>query len=106
MCRPFCVDSTVQPQVSVVYTYSTPTLVDSTVFVPITAVVTVVTPGCKCNATTQLFTEKFVAAFQGRTALPTTITITSVGRTQGGSCVRCGKAYSYTINDSLVVTIA
>lgn len=26
---------------------------------------------CGCNAHTQLFTEDFVVAFQGRTALPT-----------------------------------
>lgn len=106
LCRPFCVDSTVQPQVSVVYTHGTPTLVDTTVFVPITAVITVVTPGCGCRATTQLFTENFVAAFQGQTAVPTSVTIASVGKTQGGSCVTCGKAKSYTINDSLTVTIA
>ena len=105
LCRPFCIDSTVQPQVSVVYTRDNATLVGSTVFVPITAVITVVTPGCGCKATTQLFTEKFVAAFQGRTTLPTAVTITSVGRTQGGSCVKCGKAFSYTVNDSLTIAL-
>lgn len=105
LCRPFCIDSTVQPQVSVFYTRDNATLVGSTVFVPITAVITVVTPGCGCKATTQLFTEKFVAAFQGRTALPTAVTITSVGRTQGGSCVKCGKAFSYTVNDSLTIAL-
>ena len=105
LCRPFCIDSTVQPQVSVVYTRDNATLVGSTVFVPITAVITVVTPGCGCKATTQLFTEKFVAAFQGRTALPTAVTITSVGRTQGGSCVKCGKAFGYTVNDSLTIAL-
>ena len=105
LCRPFCIDSTVQPQVSVVYTRDNATLVGSTVFVPITAVITVVTPGCGCKATTQLFTEKFVAAFQGRTALPTAVTITSVGRIQGGSCVKCGKAFGYTVNDSLTIAL-
>lgn len=105
LCRPFCIDSTVQPQVSVVYTRDNATLVGSTVFVPITAVITVVTPGCGCKATTQLFTEKFVAAFQGRTALPTAVTITSVGRTQRGSCVKCGKAFGYTVNDSLTIAL-
>lgn len=106
LCRPFCIDSTVQPQVTVTYTYSTPRLVGTTVFVPITAVITIVTPSNCCEARTRLFTENFVAAFQGRTAVPTTVTITSVGKTQGGSCIKCGKAYSYTINDSLTIAIA
>lgn len=106
LCKPFCIDSSVQPQVSVVYTTGSARLNGTTVFVPVTAIVTVVTPGCGCEAKTQLFTENFVVAFQGQTALPTTITISSVGRIQGGSCVKCGRASAYTINDSLVVTIA
>lgn len=106
LCKPFCIDSSVQPQVSVVYTTGSARLNGTTVFIPITAVVTVVTPGCGCEAKTQLFTENFVVAFQGQTALPTTITVSSVGKIQGGSCVKCGKAFAYTINDSLVVTIA
>ena len=106
LCKPFCIDSSVQPQVSVVYTTGSARLNGTTVFVPVTAIITVVTPGCGCEAKTQLFTENFVVAFQGQTALPTTITISSVGRIQGGSCVKCGRASAYTINDSLVVTIA
>ncbi len=106
LCRAFCITSSVQPQVSVSYTTGQARLNGTTVFVPITAVVTVVTPGCGCEAKTQLFTENFVVAFQGQTALPTTVTVSSVGRIQGGSCVKCGKAFAYTINDSLVVTIA
>ena len=105
LCRPFCINSTVQPQVTVVYTTGSPTLNGTTVFVPITAVITIVTPNCGCNANTKLFTENFVAAFQGQTDLPTAVTVTSEGRTQGGSNVVCGKAHSYTINDSLTVAI-
>ena len=65
LCRPFCIDSTIQPQVSVVYTTGTPRLVDTTVFVPVKAVITVGTQysNCGCNAHTQLFTENFVVAF-------------------------------------------
>lgn len=106
LCRPFCVNSTVQPQVSVVFTNGTPVLSGSTVFVPITAVITVVTPGIGCKATTQLLTEKFMAAFQGQTAVPTSVTIAEVGTYKYGSNVVCGKARSYTINSSLTVTIA
>ena len=106
LCRPFCVNSTVQPQVSVVFTNDAPKLNGSTVFVPITAVITVVTPGIGCKATTQLFTEKFMVAFQGQTAVPTSVTIAVVGTHKYGSKVVCGKAHSYTINSSITVTIA
>lgn len=105
LCQPFCVDSTVQPQATVVYTTGTPVLNGTTVFVPVKAVITVVTRGCGCNARTQLFTETFDVAFQGRTALPTSVTLTSVGRMMGGACVRCGKAFGYKIDDSIVVTL-
>lgn len=108
LCRPFCVDSTIQPQVSVVYTTCTPRLVETTVFVPVKAVITVVTQNspCGCNAHTQLFTENFVIAFQGQTAVPTTVTLTNVGRDQFGSNINCGCAHTYTINDSLTLSIA
>lgn len=113
LCRPFCIDSSVQPSATVEYTAGTPILnipvgeTTGTVFVPITARVTIVTPGCGCNAKTQLFTEQFYVAFQGQTVLPTvTPTIRFVGRIQNGSCVSCGKAYAYSINDSLIISIA
>lgn len=108
LCRPFCVDSTIQPQVSVVYTTGTPRLVETTVFVPVKAVITVVTQNnpCGCNAHTQLFTENFVVAFQGQTVVPTTVTLTQVGRDQFGSNVNCGCAHTLTINDSLSLSIA
>lgn len=107
LCRPFCVDSTIQPQVSIAYETGAPRLNDTTVFVPVKAVITIVTQSnrCGCNAHTQLFTENFVVAFQGQTALPTAVTLENEGREQYGSDIRCGCAYSYTINDSLSVTI-
>lgn len=107
LCRPFCINSTIQPQVSVVYTTGTPRLVDTTVFVPIKAVLTVVTQSnrCGCQAHTQLFTENFVLAFQGQTALPTAVTLTNVGRDQFGSDINCECAREYTINDSMTLTI-
>ena len=105
LCKPFCIDSTLQPVVTINYTVGTSRLVQTTVFVPITANISVVTqPGC-CNAKTQLFTETFYAAFQGRTALPTNVTLTSSGRIIGGACVTCGRARSIKIDDSLTVTL-
>lgn len=104
LCRPFCIDSSIQPLATVVYTTGQAVLDGTTVFIPVTARITVVT-GCGCNAKTQLFTEQFYVAFVGQTALPTSVTLTSVGRLQNGSCVKCGKAFAYSINDSLTVTI-
>ena len=108
LCRPYCIDSTIQPQVSVVYTTGTARLNGSTVFVPVRATITIVTQDnrCGCNAYTQLFTENFVVAFQGQTALPTSITLANIGRDAFGSNVTCGRAYSYTINDSITITLA
>ena len=45
-------------------------------------------------------------AFQGQSAVPATVTLTNVGRDQFGSDVKCGCAHSYTINDSVTVSIA
>ena len=108
LCRSYCIDSTIQPQVSVVYTTGTAKLNESTVFVPVTATITIVTQEnrCGCNAHTQLFTENFVVAFQGQTALPTSVTLANIGRETFGSNVSCGRAYSYTINDSITITLA
>lgn len=105
LCQPFCIDSSVQPLATVEYATGTPILSGTTVFVPVTARLTLVTPGCGCNAKTQLFTEQFYVAFQGQTALPTAVTITSVGRIQGGSLVKCGKAFAYSVNDFLTIAI-
>ena len=105
LCRPFCVDSTIQPQVSIVYTAGHAVLNESTVFVPITAVITIVTPCSKCNAKVQLFTEVFDVAFQGQTSLPKAVVIESKGRIKYGSDLKCGCAHSYTINDSLAIGI-
>lgn len=105
LCQPFCIDSSVQPFATLEYVTGTPVLNGTTVFVPVTARLTVVTPGCGCNAKTQLFTEQFYVAFQGQTAVPTAVTVTSVGRIQGGSLVKCGRAFAYSVNDSLTITI-
>ena len=105
LCKPFCIDSSLQPQVSVVYTTRPPKHDGSTVFVPVTAVITVVTPGCKCNAKVQLFTENFEVAFQGQLSLPTAVFVESKGRIMGGADVKCGCAHSYKVSDSLVVFI-
>lgn len=105
LCRPFCIDSSVQPQVTVTYSNRTPKFNGSTVFVPISAVITIVSPECPCRAKVQLFTENFIVAFQGQTGLPKSVRIESAGRVTGGADVHCGCAYSYRIDDSLAISI-
>lgn len=106
LCQPFCIDSSVQPFSSVEYTAGTPILNGTTVFIPITARATITVPGCGCYSKPQLLTEQFYVAFQGQAVVPTSVAIESVGRVQNGADVRCGRAYSYSINDSLTITIA
>lgn len=105
LCRPFCIDSSTQPFATVAYTAGQPILNGTTVFVPITARISLVLPNCGCGTKTQLFTEQFYVAFQGQTALPTAVTIASVGMVQNGADVYCGKASAYSINDSITITI-
>lgn len=105
LCRYIYENSTNQPEAFVTYKNETPILNGSTVFVPVVATITIVTPGCGCAATTQVITERFMVAFQGQTAVPTAVTITSEGVTQGLFKIVCGKSNCYAINDSLAVTI-
>lgn len=108
LCWKFSVNATTQPQVVVTYQTGTPKLVETTVFVPITAQITITTPSsrCGCNPHVQTFTEQYVVAFQGQTALPTAVTVDVVGTDRFASCVNsCGIASAYSINDSLEITI-
>lgn len=106
VCRAYCVDSTVQPQTNVQYRVGTARLVDTTLFIPITATISVITPNNCCNANTQVFTETYVVAFQGYGGLPTAgPTITNLGRDIQPSNVKCGYAHGVTVNDSLLITL-
>lgn len=106
LCQPFCAGSSNQPSATVSYTAGTATLQGTTVFVPITASIQLLTPGNCCKAIPQMFTETFTVAFQGRTTLPTSVTVASVGTEQSVACVdKFGKAHGYIINDSITVTI-
>lgn len=104
LCRKVCAIATNQPSATVTYTNETPVLQGVTVFVPIVARITITTPGC-CEAITQVFTERFLVAFQDQTALPTSVTITSEGETQGIVNVTCGQSNCYAINSSIAVVI-
>lgn len=108
LCHRYNVNATNQPSVVVTYTTGTPILSETTVFVPVTAQITITTPSnnCGCNPHVQVFSETFDAAFQGQTGLPTAVNIDNVGTHRFGSCINsCGWASAYTINDSLAITI-
>lgn len=106
LCRAYCIDSTVQPQTTLTYKVGTTRLVGTTLYVPITATITVVTPNGCCNANTQIFTESFVVDFQGYSGLPTVgPTITNLGRDIQPTCVKCGCAHGVTVNDSLLIAL-
>lgn len=106
LCRPYCASRELTTQPGVTYTYGTPVLVGTTVFVPITAQILILTPGSCCNASPVTYTEHFEVTFQGQTALPASVNITSVGRVQMPACVdKCGKAHEYIVNDSLTIAL-
>lgn len=105
LCRCVCSTSTNLPNASVAYRYETPVLQGTTVFVPIVATVTIVTPGCGCSAETQVITERFTVAFFGQAALPTAVSITQEGLTQGLYKVVCGKSNCYAVHEGLTITI-
>lgn len=105
LCRRICQNSTNQPEAFVTYQHGTPFINGTTVFVPIIATVTIVTPGCGCAATTQVITEKFMAAFQEQTTLPTSVVIATEGLTNELANVSCGSSNCLAIYSSITVTI-
>lgn len=106
LCKPCCAANVLAIQPGVTYTYGTPVLVDGTVFVPITAQITVPNSVNCCNATPQTYTESFEVAFQGQTALPASVNINSVGRIQKPTCIdKNGRAREYVVYDSLTIAL-
>lgn len=106
LCRSICATSTNQPNATVTYRNETPVFNNNTVFVPIVATVTITTPSdCGCCATTQVITERFMLAFSGQAALPTSVLLTPRGITQGLFKVQCGRSNCYAVNSLLTVSI-
>lgn len=105
LCRRVCANSTNQPEAFVTYQHGSPVLNGTTVFVPVIATVTIVTPGCNCAATTQVITEKFEAAFQEQSALPTAVAISTEGQVQELANVSCGSSNCLAVYSSLTITI-
>lgn len=103
LCKFICVNSLNQPKVTITYTYDTPTLNGTTVFIPITATIVIVYPGC--GSKTQMIREKFTVAFQGQTAIPTSVVITSEGINQTYTKQICGKCNTIVLDNSITVAI-
>lgn len=102
LCRCVCATSSNQPFATVSFRNELPILNGTTVFVPIVANISILSPGCNAP---QTITERFYVAFQGRTSLPASVTITQLGMTQGLIKVVCGKSNCYAINSSITVSI-
>lgn len=104
LCKFVCVNSLYQPKVSIVYTNDTPILNETTVFIPVVATISIVYPGC--SSKTQMIRERFTVAFQGQTAVPSSVTINSVGTNQTYIRQVCGKSNTVVVDNSITVTIA
>ena len=105
LCRRVCENSTNQPEAFVSYKTSAPIFNGTTVFVPVIATVTIVTPGCGCSAQTQVIVEEFMAAFQGQSGLPTNVVLSTEGVTNKLANVSCGSSNCLVVYSSLTVTI-
>lgn len=100
LCRvPYCKRCDTSVQLNTEYSAGTPVLKDSSVFVPITAIVSAITSGTCNRANTQTFRETFVVVFQGQTALPSSVTIENLGSIQDSD--RC----EASISDSITITL-
>lgn len=82
---------------NVTYTTGTPVLDNTTVFVPVTAVVNVVKGSCSVPV---VFSETFIVAFQGQTALPASVAVTRLG-----SCKNPDRCGIINVNDSITVAL-
>lgn len=102
LCQCVCATSSNLPFATITYRNETPVLNGTTVFVPIIANISIQSPGCSAPRS---ITERFMVAFQGRTAVPASVTITQVGLTQGLIKIVCGKSNCYVINSSITVSI-
>lgn len=111
LCRPCCINSENRPEVAVRYSNGTPVVSGNTLFIPITATITFIVPGCKClqcggnKSTTQIFTENFTVAFQGRTTIPTVVTIRSTGHIENYSDIKCCKCFGYVYKDAITINL-
>lgn len=105
LCNSFCINAEMLPQATVDYQVGTARLVGNTIYIPVKAIVSVISKGCGCKANSYLFNENFVVAFADATALPEAVNLTVQGHDVTPAFVNCTRANGLTINDSLLITI-
>ena len=104
--KPCCCKGNAPVQVSVTYTNGKVTLSSSSVVVvPVIANITVV--HILNNGTTKVthFAEVFDITFQGQTALPSSVTITSLGYQYNTYTGSCSGITQLTIDDSITIQL-
>lgn len=106
LCGSYCINADMLPQTTVTYTVGTPRLRGTALFIPINAVVSIVTRGCGCTAKTYLFNEQTEVSFSDVTVAPTGLpTLVVAGSDVIPAFVNCNRANGVQIADSLIITI-
>lgn len=91
LCAPYCVLSSIQPSVDVVYSIDDTTLVGTTLYVTVKAQGTVVyvpKNGSSCCPKSKVFTEYFTTSFANATS-GTTVAITQTSGSVSPAMVNC-----------------
>ena len=91
LCAPYCVLSSIQPSVDVVYTIDDTTLVGTTLYVTVKAQGTVIyvpKNGSSCCPKSKVFTEYFTTSFASTTSA-TTVAITQASGSVSPAFVNC-----------------
>lgn len=91
LCAPYCVLSSIQPSVDVVYSVDDTTLVGTVLYVTVKAQGTAVyvpQSGSACCPKSKVFTEYFTTSFAGATSA-TTVAITQASGSVSPSFVNC-----------------
>lgn len=91
LCAPYCVLSSIQPSVDVVYTIDDTTLVGTTLYVTVKAQGTIIyvpKNGSSCCPKSKVFTEYFTTSFASATS-GTTVAITQTSGSVNGAFINC-----------------
>lgn len=108
LCKPYCVNASIQPVVDVVYSIDDQTLVGTTLYVTVKAQGTVnYVPkcGCACNPKSKIFTEYFTVSFAATAA--TTATITQAAGIVKPAYVNCfNVACGISALNTVTITVA
>lgn len=107
LCKPYCINASIQPIVQVAYSVDDTTLVGTTLYATIKAqgeVTYVPQCGSACCPKSKIFTENFTVAFSAATA-ETAISVTQTAGTVTPAFVNCyGVAYGISANNVVTIT--